>query len=598
MGKRMTATCVNCGSTVMAMADNSCPQCRRPVGQAVAQSPLPDWSMPATFTGTSPQGKIRLVMDSAGLHVFKKTLFGWKIRQESAANDVVNVNEYMRTVSFQIQKSATRSSNISFVAASASEAAQIVQLLPKTQTPEFAVQYAAERAKQAGYAAAMEKAASTAIVTPIIVALNIAVYIAMGATGAGWFEVDARGALAWGADYSPLTTTGDWWRLLTSAFVHFGLLHLALNMWVLILVGRFTERLYGKRFFVLIYLFGAIGSGLASTWWDHGITSAGASGAIFAVYGALLAYLLFHASTFPQSVLKPLMKSTVAFIGYNIFYGLTKAGISNAAHLGGLASGFLMGMVVCRPLDPERRQQQTWPRWIAGVVFGIAVIALGVVVIPKDYDGAFNYATIYDFGKEIPADYPKAMKYYLRAARGGNSSAMNNIGVLYLNGQGVPKDPPQAMSWFQRAAERGDADGIRNVGVVKGEQAFEDFLAAMTPREEKANNRLNEIIDLSRSGKITDPDFTKVLDAEIIPEYQVLESAAQKVALVDGSPSRESRDTRVRLYQLRFDALSAFSKYLHTSDEAALRTYHDLWSQSNDLIKKMSATTQGSGQTP
>src|SRR5581483_206797 len=93
---------------------------------------------------------------------------------------------------------------------------------------------------------------ATAIVTPILLALNVAVYILMGVSGAGWMDVKAQAAIHWGADFAPLTTTGDWWRLLTSAFVHFGFIHLALNMWVLLSVGRFTERLFGRGFFALV----------------------------------------------------------------------------------------------------------------------------------------------------------------------------------------------------------------------------------------------------------------------------------------------------------------------------------------------------------
>ena len=97
--------------------------------------------------------------------------------------------------------------------------------------------------------------------------------------------------IRFGSNFGPLTWTGEEWRLLTSAFLHFGIIHIALNMYALYQGGALVERLFGSTRFALIYLLSALAGSVASGWWDPLRNSAGASGAIFGVYGALLAFL-------------------------------------------------------------------------------------------------------------------------------------------------------------------------------------------------------------------------------------------------------------------------------------------------------------------
>jgi rhomboid protease GluP len=217
----------------------------------------------------------------------------------------------------------------------------------------------------------------------LIIAANVGIFLAMGLTGVGWFTPSIAGMEKWGADSWPLTTSGQWWRLFASAFLHFGFLHLAFNMWALWQVGELTERLFGNVVFAVIYVLTALLSGLASTWWDKMAVSAGASGAIFGVYGALLAYMLFQRRSFPPAAFKSLTTSTLVFIGYNVFYGAATPGISNAAHLGGLASGFFLGAIAARPLMPEARARQALPRLAALLILGVAAVGVGVAAIPR-----------------------------------------------------------------------------------------------------------------------------------------------------------------------------------------------------------------------
>jgi len=229
----------------------------------------------------------------------------------------------------------------------------------------------------------LDAATPRSMCVPVLIAINVLVYVAMVVRGVNWWMPTADETIRWGVDFWPLTTTGEWWRLLTSAFVHFGIFHIALNMWALYAVGKFTERLFGNVFFLLIYLMTAVLSGLSSIWWNHAAAAAGASGAIFAIYGALMAYLLFQRAAFPTGAVARLLRSTTGFVLLNIVFGFSVTGISNAAHLGGLASGFILGAVMARPLNPERRRRQTIPKLLAGVTLGTAMTVAGIALIPK-----------------------------------------------------------------------------------------------------------------------------------------------------------------------------------------------------------------------
>ena len=180
----------------------------------------------------------------------------------------------------------------------AQQAMSIAALLPTIKTEKFAL----ESAQHRNFLAELYAATPTVWATPIIIGINVLVFVLMVMRGASFFEPDAGSVLTWGADFWPMTTGGEWWRLLTSTFLHFGVIHLAFNMWALVNAGPLTERLYGRGFFAATYLTGGLFASLASMWLNHTHVSAGASGAIFAVYGMLLAYPLMQWGAIPAHV--------------------------------------------------------------------------------------------------------------------------------------------------------------------------------------------------------------------------------------------------------------------------------------------------------
>lgn len=187
-------------------------------------------------------------------------------------------------------------------------------------------------------------------ITPIIIDLNIFIFLIMVFSGLGFLSFKAADLLTWGANYKPATTNGEWWRLLTSIFLHGGLMHLMANMVGLLFVGIVLEPRLGKKSFAVFYLATGIIASLTSLWMHNATVSVGASGAIFGLYGIFLALLM--TKSFPERFSKAFLASTLIFVGYNLLMGLA-GGIDNAAHIGGLVSGLIIGLF----LYPHIKQQ-------------------------------------------------------------------------------------------------------------------------------------------------------------------------------------------------------------------------------------------------
>jgi membrane associated rhomboid family serine protease len=183
------------------------------------------------------------------------------------------------------------------------------------------------------------------VVTLTLVSLNVLVYVAMGLSGVSWTEPSIEHAIRWGADFGPLTLSGDWWRLFTSTFIHFGIFHIAFNMWCLWDLGRALEFYMGRRAFAVTYLLSGLMASLVSVGWNPWRVSAGASGAIFGVAGAFVSYLYLKKTSIDRSVARQKLKSLAIFIGYNLLRG-AGGGIDNSAHLGGLVAGLILGALV------------------------------------------------------------------------------------------------------------------------------------------------------------------------------------------------------------------------------------------------------------
>ena len=192
------------------------------------------------------------------------------------------------------------------------------------------------------------------LVTQVLFGINVAVFIGMLLAGVSAMSPTSTNLIDWGANSGVYTLTGQWWRLLTSCFVHIGLIHIAFNMWCLWSLGGLAERLYGRATFACVYLLCGISGSLGSVWWHATPTiSAGASGAIFGIAGAVIASLKlgeFASAGMAQGT----MQSLMAFVGYNVVFGAISGRTDNACHAGGLVAGLVLGALIAK-VAPEPR---------------------------------------------------------------------------------------------------------------------------------------------------------------------------------------------------------------------------------------------------
>jgi rhomboid protease GluP len=237
-------------------------------------------------------------------------------------------------------------------------------------------------------------------VVPALVIANLGIFVAMVAMGVSIMSPTPQDLLRWGANYGPKTGGGESWRLLANMFLHFGLLHVGLNMLALVNAGGIIERMFGAVRFASLYIVAGLTGSLASVIMQPGVVSAGASGAVFGVYGALGAFLLRQRGVIPPAVLKSLGNVALGFVGYNLLAGFgfnvvggSHHGIDNAAHIGGLLGGFVCGLLFARPLGPrpaERTIERWWPAALAAGVLALTLVGARLLPVPADFLGAVN----------------------------------------------------------------------------------------------------------------------------------------------------------------------------------------------------------------
>ncbi|QJX45655.1 rhomboid family intramembrane serine protease [Hymenobacter taeanensis] len=183
-------------------------------------------------------------------------------------------------------------------------------------------------------------------VTPLLLWLNLLAYVLLALVGQNPLNPTAPDLVRWGANFTPLTLHGQPWRLLTSCFLHGGPGHLLMNMSSLVFLGLMTESLTGRGRLLLVYLLSGVGGGLLSLWWhSQGVLSVGASGAIFGLYGLLLATLAGHPTSFDRSARRTVLVLVFYLMASSLAGGLEAYSTDNAAHVGGLLTGFVLGWI-------------------------------------------------------------------------------------------------------------------------------------------------------------------------------------------------------------------------------------------------------------
>ena len=183
-------------------------------------------------------------------------------------------------------------------------------------------------------------------INTLIIAVNVLLFLwlsMLGDTRSGAF------LLNFGAMYPEFLQQGEWWRLVTAMFLHFGIEHLLSNMFMLWFVGNMLLKALKPWQYAIVYLISGLGGSLASYEMmvlahDYAI-SAGASGAIYGIVGALFWVVLRHGGRFETIRTKQMVLAVVCYVSY----GFTTEGVDAWAHLGGMVAGFLMTAILYHP---------------------------------------------------------------------------------------------------------------------------------------------------------------------------------------------------------------------------------------------------------
>ena len=318
-----------------------------------------------------------------------------------------------------------------------------------------------------------------AAATLLLITISVLIFLLMALSGGEWLRFSGAQVLHWGGNYGPLTMEGQWWRLLSTMFVHIGLFHLAINMWALYELGGLAEQIYGPWSMLLIYLLTGVAGSIASLARNPTIVSAGASGAIFGLAGVLIITLALRRLAVRSGELTIALASLLAFAGYNLSYGFVKGGIDNGAHLGGLVSGLLMGVALAagREAQGVRRRE--------GVVYAAAVLLLvaGYAALKQTRGEAI---TIEAARQALQRNDPDAVIRRLSSLRSlnRNSEALTLLASAY----GEKKQNGDAEKYYRRSLQLNPRDAAAHRGFA--------LLLVATGRLQEAAGELRQAVAL------------------------------------------------------------------------------------------------------
>jgi len=324
--------------------------------------------------------------------------------------------------------------------------------------------------------------------TVVLVALNTLVYLIMAIEGHNFLNFDVNLLQSWGANSGASTSGGQWWRLITSTFEHGGLMHLALNMWCLYNLGWLAELLFGRSRFTVLYLLCGIGGSLASICWRGNGLSVGASGAIFGIAGALIPAMLLSSNHKVRMALKGQLISIMLFVAYSLWAGAASQVTDNAAHVGGLLTGLVLGAAY--PSGISLRERMGRARVWAGTLFVLLAFACAAVfavrhnqpyieiqqaadVEPGLHVGQRAAAQVVQVHRELGiaalAQSANLVLLVETTAVSGDIATAQHFLDAYRKAAGTTPEYIEALSWIGRAQlmHHNYADAEKNAGEVR-----------------------------------------------------------------------------------------------------------------------------------
>lgn len=240
------------------------------------------------------------------------------------------------------------------------------------------------------------------IATGVLIALNVGVWLLQVAGGIPPGHASSRALIAWGGNLPLYTLTGDTWRLLTATFLHGGIVHLGLNMYVLAFTAPLVEYEFGTPRMLAIYLAGGLLASCASVFWAEMratpvdpaallTVSVGASGAVMALFGSLLTGLVVPTPRFahlPKHRQPGINKGLIQAVVINVGMGFLLPGVDNSAHVGGLLGGLVLGLLMAM-VPAATSARDSLARYAAAA--GLVALCVGALLHGAARQPQLNY---------------------------------------------------------------------------------------------------------------------------------------------------------------------------------------------------------------
>jgi rhomboid protease GluP len=225
-------------------------------------------------------------------------------------------------------------------------------------------------------------------VTYVLFGLNLLLWIVMVGAGVDAYKPGNAAMVAWGANFGPLVSGGQWWRLLTAMFVHGDIFHLGFNLYFLWAVGRMCEQIFGRAAYTAVYLGSGLLANLVAVAWRPDAITVGASAALFGVFGAFLAFALRRRDMLSEEFVRSIRFNAVLLIGMNVVIGLVVPEISIVGHIAGLLAGFALGYLILalaeKPVKTPREANAVRVRSVAAASLAcVSVLVVGVLALPR-----------------------------------------------------------------------------------------------------------------------------------------------------------------------------------------------------------------------
>ncbi|KIG18787.1 rhomboid family serine protease [Enhygromyxa salina] len=338
--------------------------------------------------------------------------------------------------------------------------------------------------------------------TYVLIGLNALVWVVMVSLGVDPYEPSTDALIEFGGNFGIRTSNGQWWRLLTSMFLHGGIYHIGFNLYFMWVIGRLSEQIYGPSAYAVIYFASGMLASMLSVAWEPAAVSVGASGALFGVFGALMGFTIRRRGVLPQAFVVSVKRNALMLIGLNAVVAVVVPGIDIAAHVGGLVAGVGLGYLISqlaeRPVSTPAEAKRVRVRALAVACAGtIAVLAAGGTALHlQDWDdptdalsNAYDRAVAAEIAyNESAGDLAKRLVVLEQQA----IPAMHECSTELATLERLPKRARERVDMWSRYCDLAgqafakDLEGLRNGDDATLEQAaalYSQAAAALEPEE-------------------------------------------------------------------------------------------------------------------